>query len=50
MKIEVTKEELDLLKKINRVYFFGLFQKLGIAKNESEEYYYRDLLEKLANK
>ena len=50
MKIEVSKEEIDLLKKLNGVYFFGLFQKLGIAKSKEQEYYYRDLLEKLANK
>ena len=50
MKVEISKEELELLKKINEVYFFGLFEKLGIAKNQEEEYYYRDLLEKLANK
>lgn len=50
MKIEVTKEELELLSKLNQVYFFGLFQKLGIAKNEEEEYYWRDILNNLASK
>jgi len=35
---------LELLSKLRAVYYFGLFQKLGIAKSEEEEYYYRDIL------
>ena len=50
MKIEVTREELELLNKLARVYFFGLFQKLGIAKSEKEEYRYRDALFKLSER
>jgi len=50
MKIEISKNEMILLQKIWQVYFFGLFQKLGIAKNEEEEYFYRDLLQSLSEK
>lgn len=50
MKIELTAEEIHFIQKIYDAYFFGIFQKLGIAKNEEEEYYYRDLLENLNKK
>jgi hypothetical protein len=48
MKRETTNKEvnkvINLLEKIDKVYYFGFFQKLGIAKSEEEEYKYRDIL------
>jgi len=50
MSIDITEQEKELISKLAGVYFFGLFQKLGIAKNEEEEYKYRDLLFSLSEK
>jgi len=50
MKIEITEAEINFIQKIYDAYFFGMFQQMGIAKNEEEEYYYRDLLENLNKK
>jgi len=50
MKIELNKEELELLKKLANAYYFGMFQQIGVAKNEEEEYKLRDILFSIENK
>jgi len=43
-KIELKIEEIELLQKLANAYYFGMFQQIGIAKNEDEEYRLRDIL------
>ena len=49
-EVKVTKSEIDLILKLDSVYFFDLFKKLQIAKNDEEEYKLRDALATLAKK
>jgi len=49
-EVKVTKNEIDLILKLDSIYFFDLFKKLQIAKTTEEEYRLRDALATLAKK
>ena len=49
-EVKVTKSEIDLILKLDSIYFFDLFKKLKMAKNDEEEYRLRDALVALAKK
>jgi len=49
-EVSITKDEADLILKLDSVYFFDLFKKLQIAKNDEEEHKLRDALASLAEK
>lgn len=46
MKIELSKETIDQMLKLNEAYYFGLFK--SIVKDENEEMNFRDALAELA--
>jgi len=50
MKIDVTKKEKELLILIDKIYYFGLFKNLEIARTEEKEEELRDALMSLVNK
>ena len=48
MKTEKLNEnEKELLQNLNKIYFFGMFKQIGLAKNDQEEYKLRNTLEGL---
>jgi len=49
-EVRITKDEADLILKLDSIYFFDLFKKLQIAKTAEEEYKLRDALASLAEK
>jgi len=49
-EVSITKDEADLILKLDSIYFFDLFKKLQIAKNDEEEYKLRDALASLVEK
>jgi len=49
-EVSITKDEADLILKLESIYFFDLFQKLQIAKTAEEEYKLRDALASLVEK
>ena len=50
MKIDITKKEKELLILIDKIYYFGLFKNLEIARTEEKEEELRDALMSLVNK
>jgi len=49
-EVSITKDEADLILKLDSIYFFDLFKKLQIAKNDEAEHKLRDALASLAQK
>jgi len=42
--MKLTNAQVKLFKKIAQVYYFGMFQQIGLAKDDKEEYRLRDIL------
>jgi hypothetical protein len=45
--VNLNESEFEFIVKLYTKYYFGMFKQIGIAKNDTEEDYYRDQLDNI---